>query len=190
VVGAQFRLATLYAEGRGIPQDDAAAARWYRAAAEQGHAEAQYVLGRLCQEGHGVPQSDADAVHWWLRAAAQEFPPAIGIITRLRNARRRDRCTTMRPSEVAEAESMFRRAVLYARGEGVTRDEQKSFRYFHKAAELGHIQAQYEVGSMYLEGRGVTRHRDRARRWFQKAADQGCKRSATAIRSLIAGERE
>ena len=37
VAGAQFNLGVMYAEGRGVPQDDAEAARWYRLAAEQGY---------------------------------------------------------------------------------------------------------------------------------------------------------
>ena len=37
VAEAQFNLGVMYAEGRGVPQDDAEAARWYRLAAEQGY---------------------------------------------------------------------------------------------------------------------------------------------------------
>jgi len=35
---AQVNLGFLYANGRGVPQDDAEAARWFRQAAEKGHA--------------------------------------------------------------------------------------------------------------------------------------------------------
>ncbi len=42
---AQYNLGVLYAEGRGVPQDDAEAARWFRLAAEQGLADAQANLG-------------------------------------------------------------------------------------------------------------------------------------------------
>ena len=35
---AQFALGVMCAEGRGVPQDDAEAVRWYGLAAEQGHA--------------------------------------------------------------------------------------------------------------------------------------------------------
>ena len=33
---AQFNLGRMYATGEGVPQDDAAAVRWYRLAADQG----------------------------------------------------------------------------------------------------------------------------------------------------------
>ena len=53
---AQNHLGALYAYGRGVPQDDAEAVRWYRLAAEQGNADAQnnlgafYAGGRACSE--------------------------------------------------------------------------------------------------------------------------------------------
>ena len=38
---AQFKLAFMYAEGRGVTKDEAQAALWYRKAAGQGHAAGQ-----------------------------------------------------------------------------------------------------------------------------------------------------
>ena len=37
----QYTLGLIYANGDGVPEDDAEAVRWYRLAAEQGHASAQ-----------------------------------------------------------------------------------------------------------------------------------------------------
>ena len=56
---AQFNLGLMYDKGEGVPQDDAEAVRWYRLAAEQGHAEAQANLGWMYDAGRGVPQDDA-----------------------------------------------------------------------------------------------------------------------------------
>jgi len=44
----------MYANGRGVPEDDAEAVRWYRLAAEQGHAHAQYNLGVKYDNGDGA----------------------------------------------------------------------------------------------------------------------------------------
>jgi TPR repeat protein len=54
---AQYNLGVLYDKGRGVSQDYAEAARWYRLAADQEHAWAQYNLGVLYREGHGVPRA-------------------------------------------------------------------------------------------------------------------------------------
>ena len=53
---AQFYLGAMYSKGWGVPQDDTAAAQWYRRAATQGLAEAQFNLGWMSIRGVGVPQ--------------------------------------------------------------------------------------------------------------------------------------
>jgi TPR repeat protein len=44
---AQYSVGVMYANGRGVSQDDIEAARWYRMAAEQGYAQAQASLGAM-----------------------------------------------------------------------------------------------------------------------------------------------
>src|SRR5438045_548087 len=68
---AQYRLGTLYAEGQGVPQDDAIAFKWFLRAAEKGEPSAQYDVGASYMGGHGVKASDADGAKWFLRAANQ-----------------------------------------------------------------------------------------------------------------------
>ena len=50
-----------YYTGAGVPRDDAEAVRWYRLAADQGHAGAQSHLGLKYEYGQGVPQDDVEA---------------------------------------------------------------------------------------------------------------------------------
>ena len=73
VPGAQFNLGVMYAKGRGVPQDEAAAVYWYRLAAGQGLAEAQFNLGGMYAEGRGVSQDGAVAARWYRLAAAQGY---------------------------------------------------------------------------------------------------------------------
>ncbi len=68
---AQGLLGFMYAQGQGVPQDDARAVRWYRLAAEQGNAMGQDGLGVMYTAGRGVPQDDARAVRWYRLAAEQ-----------------------------------------------------------------------------------------------------------------------
>ena len=55
----------MYAEGKGVSKDEAEAVRWYRLAADQGHAEAQYFLGIMYADGRGVSKDEAEAVRWY-----------------------------------------------------------------------------------------------------------------------------
>ena len=68
---AQYFLGTLYAEGKGVEQNDATAFMWFQRAANQGNAAAQYNVGASYAAGTGVVQSNADAAKWFLRAANQ-----------------------------------------------------------------------------------------------------------------------
>ena len=65
------RQGNAYAFGRGVPQDEAEAVRWYRLSADQGNAFAQYNLGVSYAFGRGVPQDEAEAVRWYRLSADQ-----------------------------------------------------------------------------------------------------------------------
>jgi hypothetical protein len=67
---AQTRLGEKFAHGADVGRDLAEAARWYRLAAEQGHAGAQLNLGELYENGAGVEQDLGEAARWYREAAA------------------------------------------------------------------------------------------------------------------------
>ena len=89
----------------GSPEDDAEAVRWFRMAAEQGHAGAQFNLGLMYAEGRGVPEDHAAAADWYRMAAEQGH---AGAQTNL--------------------------GVMYAEGQGVAKDDVEATRWFRKAA--------------------------------------------------------
>ena len=70
---AQTSLGFIYGNGRGVPQDDAEAVRWYRLAAEQGDAIAQTNLGVMYSTGQGVPEDIVLAYMWYNLAATQDL---------------------------------------------------------------------------------------------------------------------
>ena len=61
----------MYDFGEGVPENDAEAVKWYRKAADQGHAQAQSNLGVMYVKGEGVPENDAEAFKWYRKAADQ-----------------------------------------------------------------------------------------------------------------------
>ena len=77
----QFALGVLLRSGEleCLPQDDKEAVKWYRMAAEQGHAEAQNNLANLCllaylghlAGGEGSKCDPSEAYAWWVLSAAQ-----------------------------------------------------------------------------------------------------------------------
>jgi len=117
---AQYVLGNMYANGEGVPEDDAEAVRWYRLAAEQGDADAQYNLGIVYAFGYGVPEDDAEAVRWWRLAAEQANVAA----------------------EQANAMAQFNLGNMYYNGEGVPEDYVLAYMWWNLAAAQGNEGAQ------------------------------------------------
>jgi uncharacterized Zn-finger protein len=142
---AQTKLGQLYESGRrGVPQDYAAARRWYEFAAAQDHAWAQSQLGHLYADGRGVPQDFKKARQWWEQAATQ------GV-----------------------SQAQYNLGQLYANGRGVPQDYKTARSWHEKAAAQGNAWAQAQLGQLYANGWGGPQDYVAAREWYEKAAAQG-----------------
>ena len=64
-------LRVIYANVRGVPENDNAAVKWYRLAAAQENADAQYNLGLMYEIGAGVSEDNREAVKWYQMDADQ-----------------------------------------------------------------------------------------------------------------------
>ena len=80
-----------------------------------------------------------------------------------------------------DATAQITLATMYARGEGVARDDTIAFAWIKQAAMQGKAQALLELGLMYRDGRGMPANRDRARHWLGLAARNGMPDAATAL---------
>ena len=65
-----------YSSGEGVTKNKEEAVKWYRQAAQQGHAPAQYNLALAYSSGHGVIQNKEESSYWLDKAAAGNCPPA------------------------------------------------------------------------------------------------------------------
>ena len=68
---AQLEVGMTYRFGRGVPRDNAEAAKWFRLAADQGNATAQASLGSMYALGDGLPGDYVEAGKWYRLAAEQ-----------------------------------------------------------------------------------------------------------------------
>ncbi len=71
-------------DGRGVPRNDQAAARWFAQAATRGHAKAQANLGMMFILGRGVPKDIAAARRFLAQAAQQGNETAAANLRKLR----------------------------------------------------------------------------------------------------------
>ena len=64
-------------------QDKEKAVKWFKMAAEQGHAPAQFAFGNRLFNGDGIVQNKKEAVEWYRKAAEQGYEKAKQIIEQL-----------------------------------------------------------------------------------------------------------
>lgn len=76
-------LGWMYYAGKGTSRNYTEALKWFRYAAEQGHATAQYNLGAMYFEGKGTPKDLKEGRKWLELAADQGEENAIKMLREL-----------------------------------------------------------------------------------------------------------
>jgi TPR repeat protein len=105
---AQTDAGVMYVDGKGVPQNDVEAVKWFRKAAENGAVRGQLSLGLTYQTGRGVPQNYVQA-HMWYNVAASHFDASAEPIKSpdLEPIKLRDRlASVMNPAQIAEAQRL------------------------------------------------------------------------------------
>ena len=81
----QFRLGWMYDNGKGVPENDAEAVKWYRKSADQGFRSAQFSLGRRYWSDDGVPENSISAYMWLSAAESQGIIIAGNYLKKLKS---------------------------------------------------------------------------------------------------------
>lgn len=109
---SQFGMGLLYANGYGVPLDDAQALKWYMLAADQDHGQAQCNIAVMHANGWGVPMSETEAMKWYLLAAEN------GI-----------------------TDAQINLGTMYQNGFSIEKNEVEALKWFSIAERLGDINA-------------------------------------------------
>lgn len=80
---------------------------------------------------------------------------------------------TQAAAENGDAEAQYSLGNMYAKGDGVDKDDVMAFKYYQLAADQGLAKAQRNLGVMYALGCGVAKNDVMAVKYMQLAADQG-----------------
>jgi TPR repeat protein len=169
---AQFDVASMYQNGRGVTPDLSKAIEWYKksaaqnnlkavnrlkileaneerfkkvlALADEGDAENQYKLGKMYTEGAGTSINHDKAAEAFENAAKQGY-----------------------------AKAEYKLGLNYYEGTGVNRNSKTAYKWFKAAAEQNHPASQYYLGKMYASGSGVKQNYTTSLEWYSRAADGG-----------------
>ena len=80
---AQFYIATLYFDGKGVMEDNAQAINWFRKAAERNHSQAQYNLAIMLASGLGTEADLVEAYAWLKISQKRGYAPATEVINKM-----------------------------------------------------------------------------------------------------------
>jgi localization factor PodJL len=141
---ALFEIGARYTEGRGVPNDFAEAAKWYRLSADKGFALAQYRLANFLEKGTGVAPNIGEAKRYYEMAA-----------------------------NAGNASAMHNLAVIYASGKDGAQDYAKAVEWFTKAAEHGVSDSQFNLAILSARGNGTAQDLVASYKWFAIAAKGG-----------------
>jgi TPR repeat protein/tetratricopeptide (TPR) repeat protein len=177
---ALYLLGVINEHGLGVPSDPAAAAQFYRGAAEKGHRSGQVRWGWALVHGAGVKAQPLEGETWLRRAALAGDPEAAVLIGDLYAK------GGNLPPNYAEAATWFQRAAavghkgaaralgfLYLTGAGVPTDAEEAAQWFRVSALAGDPTAQVQLGNLVLNGIGDDDDRRRTCQWFEHAATSG-----------------
>ncbi len=175
-----FEMGRKYGFGEGVSVDYKEAVKWYRKAAEGGHAKAQNNLGVCYVEGKGVAKDACEAVKWFTKSAEQGYvqgQASLGVCYFKGDGVAQNYSEAARwwqkAAQQGDKNVQFSLAALYTKGLGVLKDDAEAAKWYRKAAESGHAKAQYMLGVCYDQGTGVSRNSAEAEKWYKKAAAQG-----------------
>ena len=177
---AQYSLGYMYHYGYGVEKDYKEAVKWYRKAANQGHASGQYSLGYMYRNGYGVEKDYKEAVKWYRKAANQGHAYAqngLGYMYRHGYGVEKDYKEAVKwyrkAANQGHASGQNQLGYMYHYGYGVEKDYKEAVKWYRKAANQGHASGQYSLGYMYRNGYGVEKDYKEAVKWYRKAANQG-----------------
>lgn len=178
---AQTLVAEIYSRGLGVRRDEAQAARWYQAAAEQNVPEAQFQYALLLLDGRFV-ERDREQAFALMEEAANSgnrmaqfnfaqllLDRASGIETERRAAEYFERA-----ARAGLADAQYAMALFLANGAaGKAPDLAAARIWMGRAARNNFDSAMVEYGTWLVEGIGGVRREEDGFSWIQAAAMSG-----------------
>ena len=171
-VNSQVILANKYFNGEGLKQDKKEAVKWYRLAADRGHAGAQTAMGIFYSGAHGLFEPNIEiAFQYFMKAANQGDATAqwrIGdIYLYQNNLVEAEKWLTMSLNNGDQSAIIGLADVNMRQGR-----KEEAVKLLTKSASLGNPLAMNNLGFCYQNGQGVHMDKEIAVYWYQKAVDE------------------
>ena len=154
-----------------------------RAAADQGHLDAQATVGYLLYTGTGVSRNEKDGVHFLKQAADGGSPKAAFNLAKILLKQNPENSADALAYMKQAADTGMLRAELalaewYYFGEnGIPVNYPEALKFYERAAQKGNPVAENAAGAIYYYATGVPGDTTKGTLFFQKAAEKGMARA-------------
>jgi serine/threonine-protein kinase len=180
-IPARRMVGIMYAEGKGVAEDQRQASAFLRDAAEEADLQAVWLMAQRYEAGLGTEANPGRAAGFYLLAATlgkrEAWPIVADRYAAGNGFKQNDEAAfgwwRRAADSMGHLRSMTRVAEAYSRGRGVKKDELLAQSWYFRAAEKGEPEAEYQVGMMHIKGKGVAKNPFTARGWLEKAAARG-----------------
>lgn len=178
---AQTLAAEILSRGLGVPRNEAEAAKWYQAAAEQSVPEAQFQYALLLLDGRFV-KKDVHAAYALMQAAAEagnrlaQFNFAQLVVEREPGETGMTRAVSYyeRAAKAGLADAQYAMAQVHANGVGgKPRNDAEARKWLILAARQNFDTAALDLATWLVEGRGGDRDFKEGFNWMKRAAEIG-----------------
>ncbi len=182
--GAKFRLAGMYAEGRGVQKNLRQAIQYYQDITQgpqvpEKKGLAAFRLGRIYEQADFEDRNLEKAAKWYRMASLQgHFAAQLSLADFYWRGEGlpQDRIKGLKLYEALVKKqyvpAMYRLAYIYETGEGVPSQPLKAVAWYQKAAETGHINARYRLALIYLYGEAPLQNKEKGLGLLIGLADQ------------------
>ena len=174
-VQAQIRVAKFYHQGPNRARNYSEAARWFRAASNQGSQEASAWLGSFMMYGRGVPKDYDQGIALITQAAIANDPVGLRFAGQLAQKALHDDVQAaslfQQAADLGDANAMAWLGRMYLMGKGVPQDRNKAISLFNQGAAKRDPWAELALGRIFLQK--DQKNPNRAVQLFTDSAAQG-----------------
>lgn len=168
-------------------QEYGAALEQLRPLAREGNPDASNLLGQMYEQGLGVEVNEEEAARLYRQGANQGHLDSVTSLRALQNKAFAQEFSRLMPiAKAGNAQAQNRIGEMLEFGQGVERDVEAAYQWFHRAAEQGEISAWHNLGRSYNFGSGVEQSYATAEEWYRKAAERGYTKSLFFLGTLYA----
>lgn len=172
---AKYKIAKLYAVGKGVEKSDTEVIRWLKQYRHTG--SGFYSIGQLFYDGTETAKSYEDAIIWWKLAADENHAYAkymLGICYEngegIEQSYEEAAKWYKKSIDTGCIEARVSLGRLYEKGYGVEQSYEEAIKLYNAAAEYKNIKAMCCLGDCYRYGLGVKRSYNDTVKWYKMAS--------------------